>query len=97
MENGRENIGKFSYLDYFGEKIIMNGLQIKWILNIPLIGSIHQCFCYAVFGKLFVIGEIYLSGVGRRSEKCSQLVAMMRLKQIAKGPPSVAQVTNIKT
>lgn len=30
-------------------------------------------------------------GVGRRSEKCSQLVAMMRLKQTAKGPSSVAQ------
>ena len=47
--------------------------------------------------KYVVIGEIYLSGVGRRSEKCSQMVAMMRLKQTAKGPPSVAQVTNVKT
>lgn len=47
--------------------------------------------------KYVVIGEIYLSGVGRRSEKCSQMVAMMRLKQTAKGPPSVAQVTHIKT
>ena len=50
-----------------------------------------------VICKHIVIGEIYLSGVGRRSEKCSQMVAMMRLKQTAKGPPSVAQVTNIKT
>ena len=37
----------------------------------------------------------YLSGVGRRSDKCSQMVATMRLKQTAKGPISIAQVTNI--
>ncbi|XP_065913355.1 AN1-type zinc finger protein 1-like isoform X2 [Dysidea avara] len=30
-------------------------------------------------------------GVGRRSEKCSQMVTMMRLKQKAQGPSSIAQ------
>ena len=54
-----QNIGKFSYLDYFGEKTLANGLQIKYGYSISLweeaLAIGHQFIKFANFSPANIV------------------------------------------